>query len=112
MDELLGMLQEQISDAGAGPPIMGGAVEQVSVNEGTWALVRNLADPGREYLFDRRLDPRENVNLVDIEQGEAERMRAVLETHLASETIAETLESGVRISPEINERLKALGYLE
>jgi hypothetical protein len=28
------------------------------------------------------------------------------------ETVAETLESGVRISPMISERLKALGYLE
>ena len=91
---------------------MTGAVEQVSVNDGTWAMVRNLVDPGREYLFDRQLDPGEDVDLVDIEPAEADRMRAVLDAHLASESIAETLESGVRISPMISERLKVLGYLE
>ncbi len=98
--------------AALGPPIMTGAVEQVSVNDGTWAMVRNLDDPGREYLFDRQLDPGEDVDLVEIEPGEADRMRAVLDAHLASERIVEMLESGVRISPLISERLKALGYLE
>jgi len=107
-----GSASDRTNFAALGPPIMAGAVEQVSVNDGTWTMARNLTDPGREYLFDRQLDPGENVDLVDIEPGEADRMRAVLDAHLALETVAETLESGVRISPMISERLKALGYLE
>jgi arylsulfatase A-like enzyme len=117
-ESLLPLIEDPVSAsdrtnfAALGPPIMTGATEQVSVNDGTWAMVRDLDDPGREYLFDRQLDPRENVDLVDIEPGEADRMRAVLDAHLALETRAEMLESGVRISPLISERLKALGYLE
>jgi arylsulfatase A-like enzyme len=98
--------------AALGPPVMPGALEQVSVTDGTWTMLRNLGDPGREYLFDRKLDPREDVDLLEIEPDQADRMRAILDAHLASETIEEIHESGVRISPMIRDRLKALGYLE
>jgi arylsulfatase A-like enzyme len=63
-----------------------------------------------EYLFDRRVDPGENVNLIDLGSREVERMRSLLEQHLAREP-ADVREGGVRIDPSIEERLRAMGYL-
>jgi arylsulfatase A-like enzyme len=66
--------------------------------------------PGAEYLFDRSVDPGENVNLMTLEAAEAERMRKRLDAHLAAsgDTV---VEPGVRIDPSIADRLRALGYL-
>lgn len=63
--------------------------------------------PGAEYLFDRGIDPIENVNR---EAAEARRMRNLLDTHLekAPNGVAE---KGVRIDPGIADRLRAMGYL-
>jgi len=66
--------------------------------------------PGAELLFDRAVDPGENVNLVAREPREALRMRAQLDAHLAEESEG-VVESGVRIDPGIAERLRAMGYL-
>ena len=46
------------------------------------------------------------VNLVDLEPAEAERLRGVLREHMAGE------QAGVRIDPDIAERLRAMGYLQ
>ena len=66
--------------------------------------------PGAEYLFDRRVDPGENVNLVAREAAEAERLRELLDAHLAAGD-AGVVEEGVRIDPGIAGRLRAMGYL-
>ena len=44
------------------------------------------------------------------EAAEAERMRALLDAHLAEEREG-VVESGVRIDPGIADRLRAMGYL-
>lgn len=66
--------------------------------------------PGSEFLFDRRVDPGENVNLVGREPTEAGRMRNLLDAHLTDEG-AGVVERGVRIDPGIADRLRAMGYL-
>jgi hypothetical protein len=52
----------------------------------------------------------ENVNLVEREAAEAERMRALLDAHQTEEG-AGVVEKGVRIDPGIADRLRAMGYL-
>jgi hypothetical protein len=66
--------------------------------------------PGAEFLFDRRVDPGENANLVTRERVEAERLSAPLDAHLAERNEG-VVEKGVRIDPSIAERLHAMGYL-
>ena len=85
---------------------------QASVNDGSWSFARNLEEKdGREFLFDRRVHPDENVNLISLEPEQAERMRGLLDAYLASEPLPDTVESDVRIDPAIAKRLRALGYL-
>jgi arylsulfatase A-like enzyme len=103
---------DRLSFAGLGPPIMSNAVEQVSVTDGAWTLARNLDDGAREFLFDRRVDPGEDANLIDLEPAEAARMRALLDAHLAVEALPNTRATDVRIDPTIAERLRQLGYLQ
>lgn len=98
--------------AALGEPLFPDAHVQRSVSDGTWTYARNLepgADPA-ELLFDRRVDPGENVNLVTIEPDEAARMRERLEAHFAAGSDA-LRRTGVRIEPGISLRLRALGYL-
>ena len=73
----------------------------------------NAVAPGAEYLFDRRVDPGENVNLMTREAAEAERVRALLDAHLAERDASHegVVEKGVRIDPDIADRLRAMGYL-
>jgi choline-sulfatase len=98
--------------AALGPPILTGAVEQVAVNDGSWSLARNLDDGGKEFLFERELDPWEEANLVDLEPGAAARLRSVLDAHLAVEPREEARATDVRIDPNIAEALRAMGYLQ
>jgi arylsulfatase A-like enzyme len=110
--------------AALGVPLFPDASVQTAASDGAWTYARNASAPdgdpgayearavapGAELLFDRRVDPGENVNLVDREPGEARRMRELLERHLA-EPPAGVVEKGVRIDPTIAERLRAMGYL-
>ena len=112
------------SYAGLGVPLFPDASVQAAVSDGDWTYARNASPPeddeqayegravapGAEYLFDRSVDPGENVNLAGREVAEAERMRALLERHLA-EGSAGVVEKGVRIDPGIADRLRAMGYL-
>jgi arylsulfatase A-like enzyme len=107
-----GQARDRPNFAGLGPPIMSNAVEQVSVNDGVWSLARNLDDEGREFLFDRRVDPGEDANLIDLEPAAAARMRALLDAHLAAEPLPDTRATDVRIDPGIAQRLRQLGYLQ
>jgi len=111
--------------AGLGVPLFPNASVQTAVNDGSWIYARNAeakpgdeasykgraVAPGAEFLFDRRVDPGENVNLVLREGAEADRMRALLHAHLAEAPAEGVNESGVRIDPGIAERLRAMGYL-
>jgi arylsulfatase A-like enzyme len=110
--------------AGLGVPLFPDASVQTAVSDGNWTYARNAtaaADdeaayedravaPGAEYLFDRRVDPGENVNLVARETAEAERLRELLDAYLAAGD-AGVVEEGVRIDPGIAGRLRAMGYL-
>jgi arylsulfatase A-like enzyme len=110
--------------ASLGVPLFPDASVQTALSDGSWTYARNASPPeedpeayegkaiapGAEYLFDRSVDPGENVNLMELEAAEAERMRKRLDEHLAApgETV---VEPGVRIDPSIADRLRALGYL-
>jgi len=112
------------SFAALGVPLFRDASVQRSVNDGAWTYARNARPPeddpeayegravapGAEFLFDRRVDPGENVNLVRLEAAQAARLRALLDEHWAGsgEGVAER---GVRIDPGIADRLRAMGYL-
>ena len=87
------------------------AVRQLSVNDGSWSFARNTED-GAEFLFDRVVDPGENVNLVEREPEQAARMRRLLDAYLAGEPFPETRVADVRVDPNIARLLRALGYLE
>ena len=87
------------------------AVRQLSVNDGSWSFARNTED-GAEFLFDRVVDPGENVNLVEREPEQAARTRRLLDAYLAGEPFPETRVADVRVDPNIARLLRALGYLE
>jgi len=110
--------------AALGVPLFPDASIQSAVSDGTWTYARNATPaeddpeayegkavaPGAEFLFDRSVDPVENVNLIAREAAEAARMRALLDAH-QSEEGAGVVEKGVRIDPGIADRLRAMGYL-
>ena len=110
--------------AGLGVPLFPDASVQASVSEGSWTYARNAiapegdpeayegkaVAPGAEFLFDRRVDPGENANLMVREIAEARRMAALLDAHVAEQD-AGVVEKGVRIDPGIADRLRAMGYL-
>jgi arylsulfatase A-like enzyme len=110
--------------AGLGVPLFPDASVQTAVSDGSWTYARNATAPeddpeayegkavapGAELLYDRRVDPGENVNLMGREAAEAERMRALLRAHLAEQGDG-VVERGVRIDPGIADRLRAMGYL-
>ncbi len=110
--------------AALGVPLFPDASVQTSVNDGEWTYARNALPeegdekayegravaPGAEYLFDRQVDPGENVNLITREGDQAARMRQLLDTHL-EQSGPGVVEKGVRIDPSIADRLRAMGYL-
>ena len=115
------------SYAALGVPLFPDASVQTVVSDGSWTYARNASAPaddpeayegkavapGAEYLFDRRVDPGENVNLTTREVAEAERMRSLLDAHLAERDASHegVVEKGVRIDPDIADRLRSMGYL-
>ena len=59
------------------------------MSDGHWTYARNLAPdpkPG-EFLFDRSVDPGENVNLIEREPEQALRMRQLLDAHLQAKPL-------------------------
>ncbi len=87
------------------------ATLQESLNDGAWTFARSGAPRPGELLFDRAVDPDENVNLREIEPLRADRLRARLEAHLRRPPRPDTAERDVRIEPALAEKLRALGYL-
>jgi choline-sulfatase len=116
--------QDRPTYAALGVPLFPDASVQMAVSDGSWTYARNATAPeddpeayegkavaaGAEFLFDRRVDPGENANLVAREVKDAERMSKLLEEHLMAQN-AGVVEKGVRIDPSIAERLRAMGYL-
>ena len=88
------------------------AVLQESVNDGGWSFSRDLGEAARERLFDGRVDPDENVDLLDVEVQDAERLRAMLDAYQRRSPRPDTVRSEIRIDPGIAEKLRALGYLQ
>jgi hypothetical protein len=96
----------------------------MAVTDGAWTYARNRewsevheakgtegdgsGTPIIEFLFDRAVDPGENVNLVVREPEQANRMRALLREHLAVRDRG-IVEADVRIDPTIADRLRANG---
>lgn len=104
---------DRITFADLGDPILRNVpARQVSVNDGAWSLARNLDDEGQEYLFERALDPMEDANLIDLEPAQAERLRGLLDAHLAVKAREGTRVEDVSIDPDIAEALRAVGYLQ
>jgi arylsulfatase A-like enzyme len=104
---------DRVNRAATGPPLYPGAVIQKSVTDGHWTYARNSGpgDDRREYLFDRSVDPGENVNLIDREPAMAAQMRALLDAGAAAPD-TDVRRPEVRIEPSIAERLRAMGYIE
>jgi len=105
---------DRVNLAATGPPLYPGAMVQRSITDGRWTYARNVAhDPEhREFLFDRSVDPGEDVNLVAREPETAARMRARLEAGGGAAPPPGVRRPQVRIEPSIAERLRAMGYVE
>lgn len=106
--------EDRVTYAALGTPLYADSSVQASVSDGHWTYARNLpADPKPgEFLFDRSVDPGENVNLIDREPVQARRMRQILDTHLQAKPLPGVLLPDVHIDPQIAERLRAMGYLK
>jgi len=107
-------LVDRESFAGLGLPLYPDAAIQKSVSDGAWTYARNRKpeDDPAEFLFDRRVDPGENVNLADREPSDAQRMRRLLDEHLEQAPADAVRDTGVRIDPSIAQKLRAMGYLQ
>jgi arylsulfatase A-like enzyme len=104
---------DRTSFAALGIPLFPDAAVQVAVHEAEWTFARNLdPEPRRgELLFDRRVDPAENVDLSTLEPTRAAELRTRLDAYLSERPALDVREEGVRIDPEIADRLRAMGYL-
>ncbi len=112
---------DRTSFARLGHPLFPDSFIQDVVSDGTWTYARNeplgeehvrgRSDPA-EQLFDRRVDPWENVDLIPHEPAQAARLRDALESHMATAPDDRVRAQGVRIDPAIADRLRAMGYVE
>jgi arylsulfatase A-like enzyme len=121
-----GPAEDRASFAALGKPLFVNASVEASATDGTWTYAQDregleagdgkAADgdasgqPTAEHLFDRAVDPGENVNLISREPEQADRMRALLRDHLAADGTG-IVEADVWIDPAIADRLRAMGYL-
>jgi arylsulfatase A-like enzyme/Tfp pilus assembly protein PilF len=84
-----------------------------------WSDLRVLRDGRWKYiqaprpeLYDLQRDPSETANVADTERARAEALRAALARHLEQERAAGvTRASAADVSPDLLEKLGALGYL-
>ncbi|MEM7408809.1 MAG: sulfatase-like hydrolase/transferase [Myxococcota bacterium] len=118
--------RDRPSAAALGFPLFPDAAIQESFHRGAWVYARNApavppespdayrneADaPGAEYLFDRRVDPGENLNLAEREPEQRDALRAGFADHQRTHQAQDVRAEDVRIDPAIAERLRAMGYL-
>jgi arylsulfatase A-like enzyme/tetratricopeptide (TPR) repeat protein len=88
------------------------ATLQESVSTANWSFGRDLDDSRREHLYDLRVDPDEEVNLVEIEPDAADRLRDLLDAYQERTPLPGVVRSDIRIDPQIADKLRALGYLQ
>jgi arylsulfatase A-like enzyme len=83
---------------------------QVSVVEGRWKLLRAYGAAPSLELYDRVTDPLEQVNLV----AERPLLTSYLEARIKRATLAVRAREGAGVapSPQVEENLRALGYVE
>ena len=98
------------SQASLGTQLYPDARLQESLTDGAWSFARDLAPGGREWLFDRRIDPDENVDLSALEPDRTAALRAQLDAGFGRAPAAGAVRPEVRIDPALAERLRALGY--
>ncbi len=98
------------SHASLGALLYADARRQESLSDGAWSFVRDLAPGGREWLFDQRVDPDENVDLSALEPSRTAELRARLDAGIGRAPAAGAVRPEVRIDPALAERLRALGY--
>jgi len=110
--DAVGGQDDRAAYSALGAPIIKGAVEQVAVNDGGWTAARNLDEEGREFLFDRSVDPWEDANVLEFEPDERRRMLSLLDAHVSVAPRPDARDEDVRIDPLIAERLRSLGYLQ
>jgi choline-sulfatase len=101
--------------AALGTPLFADAAVQQALHDGHFTYARNAPEPpgvrpGAELLFDRLVDPDENVDLAALEPARRDALRAQLEAHMAG-SAAGVRATDVYIDPAIAERLRAMGYL-
>jgi arylsulfatase A-like enzyme len=106
--------EDRVNGAELGTPLYRDASIQAAVSDGHWTYARNLPSDPRpgEFLFDRTVDPGENVNLIEREPEQAQRMRQLMDSNLETKPLPGVLQPNVRIDPQIAERLRAMGYLQ
>ena len=106
--------EDRISFAALGLPLFPDATVQAAVNDGEWTYARNIElDPDEtEFLYDRQIDPSEDVNLIGREPEQTKRLQAMFRAHREVPATQNVLKSKVSIDPGIAERLKAMGYIE
>ncbi len=105
---------DRASFAALGSPLYLDARVQESVNDGSWTYARDTESsrPESRFLFDRSVDPNEQVNLVRMETRQAARLGALLERHRRQPPSRGVQARNVRIDPDIAQRLRAMGYLK
>jgi arylsulfatase A-like enzyme/Tfp pilus assembly protein PilF len=81
--------------------------ELVAVRDGRYKLVRA---PRRE-LYDLQTDPDERVNLADQHPQRADALERALDDLLARVSRADAVRAPAPVDPEVEERLRALGYI-
>ena len=109
-----GESDELPSFAALGFPLYPDASVQLSLRDEAWTYARNV-EPDRapgEHLYDRSIDPGEDVDLAAREPEARARMRASLDAYLEDGPDEGVLEREVRIDPQVEQRLRAMGYLQ
>ena len=99
---------------GAAPDApLGCDFDAVSVRDARYAYVQSRAD-GSENLYDRRVDPDETTDLAEARKEETTRYRALVQEYRRTRTPhrAATVRAAQPVTPQVVEKLRALGYLQ
>jgi arylsulfatase A-like enzyme len=86
------------------------AEQLMAMDDGRFKLIRTLG--GRAWMFDRRRDPGEQVDLSDKVPAVRRRLARALDAQLAAARAAGGRQATPRtLDPKLRERLESLGYL-
>ncbi len=84
-------------------------IPMASVSDGAWKLIAHEAS-GDAELYHLSVDPGEDRNLIESEGERAQGLRKALAAYLAAGP--QTAGPGEELTPEVEEQLRGLGYLE